>query len=186
MSEEPNWSKIIHYIYSKSNGKVDPPTISRERLNEDHELSKNLDMNRKELKNSFHQAIDFGLLQLKRENHVVPPESMHIKYFRGDQIDLKYRLRSYSLELSAKGFDVAHQREQRKRQESFEDFQSFNNLIVAIFTIVLASGIFSQTILMSESASKFYIYLSGAALAFLVITGGFFIYRKYSQIDRKI
>lgn len=150
MVDEPNWSKLIKYLYNDETGRVMVPTYITEedKLNEDHPFIEDLSWEQGNPSDALFQAVEFGFLEVRHFSGThFDSQELSFDMFKDSRPPFEPK-QEFSLGLSEKGFDVAHEREQLNLQEKHRSYQNFNQTITTLFTVFLGTGILTQTLLM--------------------------------------
>lgn len=145
---EPNWAKIIGYLYHSRTGRVEPPIYERGESHgviRSHPFVEELDLSKKEAANALFQANEFGFIELKHHKEgIIKAENLKFDMFKKGSPELNSDLAEYALRLSNKGFDVAHDREQNKEQKSInKDIRNLTKIIALTAILQGLAAVFS-------------------------------------------
>jgi hypothetical protein len=135
--EDPDWAKIISYLYESETGRVQAPIYERGEtsgITGSHPFVEELDLTRKEAADALFQANEFGFLELTHQSEgVIESEDLVFDMFKPKYPKRDSDLHEYALRLSKRGFDVAHEREMKQNQSRI-------NVSIAILTTFLVMG----------------------------------------------
>lgn len=174
MTTERNWAKVIDYLYDNQTGLVMAPRYhggDSSELDPEHEFVQELELDSKEASDALFQAIEFGFLEMKAANREkIGPNELEFDMLREHYRGRERPLREYTLGLSEKGFNIAHERDLRKREENYKSFQKLNGLTVMLFTVILATSVLTQTVLSFPEATQLAQLVTAAIIGFMIIT----------------
>lgn len=133
--EDPDWAKIISYLYESRTGRVEAPIYElgeTSGITANHPFVEELDLTRKKATDALFQANEFGFLELTHQTEgTIESDNLVFDMFKPKYPKRDSDLGEYALRLSKKGFDVAHEREVKQNQTE-------NSQAIIILTIVLA------------------------------------------------
>lgn len=175
--EEPYWAIVLNYIYETNSGTI-PECRDYDGENPVlQELERETDLSQWLAREGLLYCTDKQFLKLVRSDGVTlkKPEKLRIS-------DVETAKGAEIISLSNKGFEVAHEREIRMQQQELQqqlqeeqhqqqeqqrqelEKQNRINATVGAFTIVLATGILAQAMLVLPDAPPRFQQTAGATL----------------------